>query len=61
MKFEVGKIYLDRTNQKWECIRIVFGSLPTFRNESGKVAVQSAEGKYYFDGREHDRDMISES
>lgn len=59
MKFEIGKIYLDRTNQTWECVRSTFGSLPTFKSESGKNVVQSAEGKYYFDGREHDRDMIA--
>lgn len=58
MKFEIGQFYVDRVGGTWECIKPVFGSLPTLRNDEGKTIVQNVTGKYRFDDLEHDRDII---
>lgn len=60
MKFIIGNTYFDRANNEWECIRSVFGSLPTFKGHNGKVIVQNINGRYRFDDIDHERDLIGE-
>lgn len=60
MKYIINNKYLDRLSNSWECIKPPFGSLPTFKNEQGKVIVQNINGRYRFDDIDSDRDMISE-
>ena len=60
MKFTIGKSYQDRIDRAWECVKPPFGSLPTFKNEDGKMIVQNINGRYRFDDIDSDRDMIKE-
>lgn len=64
MKFVIGAQYITRDGELWENIKLPTVSLPTFRNEEGKIIVQSPDGKYRWDydvkdkSTHHGRDFV---
>ena len=60
MKFEIGKLYLDRTQKVYKRITH-WNHLPTFCDERGNLFVRNIDGKYRWDDKTDDRDITNEN